>query len=133
MKSALTAAQLMAKASRAGESAKALFDLGDPDGACNRAYYAMFDAARAVLMMSGVEQLPKTHSGLLALFSEKLVKNGPLDTNVGKFLKRAEQVRLVADYLGDGVTIEDARLIVEHAAFFVAEIAATITRLEPDT
>lgn len=37
----------MAKARRARDSAQALLDLGDVDGACNRAYYAMFDAARA--------------------------------------------------------------------------------------
>ncbi|OIQ93998.1 hypothetical protein GALL_240040 [mine drainage metagenome] len=38
---------LMAKAAQAVESARALLARGDADGACNRAYYAMFDAARA--------------------------------------------------------------------------------------
>lgn len=35
----------MAKADTACSSARALLDLGDVDGAANRAYYAMFDAA----------------------------------------------------------------------------------------
>ncbi|MFZ4625083.1 MAG: hypothetical protein ACOYNF_12705 [Rhodoferax sp.] len=39
------------------------------DGACNRAYYAMFDAARAALLASHAPvgpELGKTHSGLIA-------------------------------------------------------------------
>lgn len=43
------ATQLMQKAARALDSARLLLDAGDTDGACNRAYYAMFDAARAAL------------------------------------------------------------------------------------
>lgn len=39
-------AALMQKADRALASARLLLDAGDTDGACNRAYYAMFDAAR---------------------------------------------------------------------------------------
>jgi uncharacterized protein (UPF0332 family) len=43
---------LMMKAETALSSARALLDIGDVDGAVNRAYYAMFDAARAALMKS---------------------------------------------------------------------------------
>ena len=45
---------LMDKAARAVTSAKLLLDAGDVDGACNRAYYAMFHAAKATLIGSGV-------------------------------------------------------------------------------
>ncbi|MDZ7919671.1 HEPN domain-containing protein [Rhodoferax sp.] len=38
----MTPQELMAKADRALASAKLLLDSGDVDGACNRAYYAMF-------------------------------------------------------------------------------------------
>jgi uncharacterized protein (UPF0332 family) len=44
------AEDLMAKAMQAAESAQALLDREDADGACNRAYYAMFEAARAALL-----------------------------------------------------------------------------------
>lgn len=50
MSDGLTPGVLMAKAARACVSARALLDLNDVDGACNRAYYAMFDAARAALL-----------------------------------------------------------------------------------
>ena len=53
---------LMAKAGRADVSARALLDPGDADGACSRAYYAMFDAARAALATKGVPpECLKTH------------------------------------------------------------------------
>ncbi|MBL8510379.1 MAG: HEPN domain-containing protein, partial [Betaproteobacteria bacterium] len=42
----------MAKADRACQSAHMLLASGDVEGACNRAYYAMFDAARAALLAS---------------------------------------------------------------------------------
>jgi hypothetical protein len=37
------------KARVAAHSAQLLLDAGDADGACNRAYYAMFDAAPSAL------------------------------------------------------------------------------------
>ncbi len=43
------------KAETGVKSAKALLDLGDTDGSCSRAYYAMYDAARACLAWAGVE------------------------------------------------------------------------------
>ena len=43
---------LLHKAERAVESARLLLGDGDVDGACNRAYYAMFDAIRAALLVS---------------------------------------------------------------------------------
>lgn len=48
-----TGRELMAKAERAAASAKLLLEVGDADGACNRAYYAMYDAARAALLAAG--------------------------------------------------------------------------------
>jgi uncharacterized protein (UPF0332 family) len=45
----LRAKELFTKAQTAAASARILLNAGDVDGACNRAYYAMFDAARAAL------------------------------------------------------------------------------------
>ena len=46
-----TSTSFMRKAERALASARVLLQDGDAEGACNRAYYAMFDAARAALMV----------------------------------------------------------------------------------
>lgn len=77
----MNAQDFIGKASRAAASARLLLDAGDVDGACNRAYYAMFDAARAALIKSGAPVPPevaKTHSGLISAFSLHLVKTGQI-------------------------------------------------------
>jgi uncharacterized protein (UPF0332 family) len=117
------AQDLMAKAVQAAASAKVLLDTGDTDGACNRAYYAMFDAARAALLASGHE-VGKTHKGVLNAFSEHLVKNGRLPKEMGRLLKHAETFRYIADYEGGSVEPSDAHTMVEQAKTFVAAMQA---------
>ncbi len=117
----------MAKAVRACASARVLLELDDVDGACNRAYYAMFDAARAALLASGALVQPhrtKTHGGLIAAFGLHLVKNGPISRELGRLLKRAEEMRLVADYTGGSVELDDARELVGQAEVFVEALRA---------
>lgn len=114
---------MMVKASTACSSARALLDLGDVDGAANRAYYAMFDAARAALLASGAPVEPdigRTHSGLIGAFGNHLVKNGPISKEVGRLLNRAHEIRLVADYNGNSVESDDAREMVKQAEIFVS-------------
>ncbi len=112
---------LMAKALQAAASARVLVETGDADGACNRAYYAMFDAARAALLASGCE-IGKTHKGVLNAFSDRLVKNGPVSKELGRLLKQAEAFRYVADYEGAPVELADAQKMVEQASLFVTAI-----------
>lgn len=133
----------MGKATQAVASARVLLDMGDVDGACNRAYYAMFDAAQAALLVAGVpapDALGKTHRGLINTFSAHLVKEGPVSKELGRQLKRAEEVRLVADYNGESVMPADASELVDQAdvfvramqdLFFVA-LSAKDVRKEPD-
>ncbi|MGQ0711167.1 MAG: HEPN domain-containing protein [Rhodoferax sp.] len=131
----LTPQALMAKADMACTSAQALLGLGDVDGAANRAYYAMFDAARAALLASGapVEQdIGRTHSGLIGAFGNFLVKNGPVPKEVGRLLNRAHEIRLVADYNGDSVDSTDAQEMVHQALAFVAAMRSEFLREEPE-
>lgn len=125
----MNAQSLMTKARIACESARALLERQDSDGACNRAYYAMFDAARAALMATNAEiplNIGKTHSGVLTAFSQHLVKNGPVPRDIGRLLKQAEELRLVADYSGDSITLDDARALVEKAESFVNTLASIL-------
>lgn len=100
-----------------------LLTTGDADGACNRTYYAMFDAARAALLASGAE-VGKTHKGVLNAFSERLVKNGPMPKEIGRLLKHAETFRYVGDCEGDQVELSDAQTMVLQADTFVAAMQA---------
>lgn len=123
----IDAPTLMAKARTACESARTLLDRQDTDGACNRAYYAMFDAARAALLATGTEvtvNVGRTHSGVLTAFSLHLVKNGPVPREIGRLLKQAEEIRIVADYGGDSISPDDARRLVEAAENFVNSMGA---------
>jgi uncharacterized protein (UPF0332 family) len=124
----LKADHLMAKAIQAAASAKVLFDTGDVDGACNRAYYAMFDAARAALLASGAAvepEIARTHNGLISAFSLHLVKTRRVPIELGKALNRAEELRLAADYKGDPIDKEDAAWAVSQAQAFVQAMEAT--------
>ncbi|MDD2744238.1 MAG: HEPN domain-containing protein [Rhodocyclaceae bacterium] len=116
---------LLLKADRAAASAALLLLSGDADGACNRAYYAMFDAARAALLASGAPvrtEVAKTHSGLITAFSEHLVKTGMLPVALGKSINRVEDLRLIADYKGDPVDAIHAAEAVAQAEAFIQAI-----------
>ncbi|MDE2005480.1 MAG: HEPN domain-containing protein [Rhodospirillales bacterium] len=117
----------MLKATQAAESARALLALGDADGACNRAYYAMFDAARAALRVAG-HDVGKTHRGVLNAFNDHLVKDGPIPKETGRLLKHAEAFRYVADYSDDAVDLADARTMVEQAESFVMAVRSILER-----
>jgi uncharacterized protein (UPF0332 family) len=120
--------ELFNKAKTALESAKLLLDAGDFDGACNRAYYAMFDAARGALIISGlIEDLThiRTHTGLITNFSLHLVKTGKVSIELGKALNKVEGLRLMADYKDDPVSFEDAKWAFEQAEHFLTAIQAS--------
>jgi uncharacterized protein (UPF0332 family) len=126
----VNAADLMAKAKRALASAHKLLQDNDSDGACNRAYYAMFDAARAALITSKAPvppEIAKTHSGLIAAFSLHLVKPGLFPLELGKAFNKVEDLHLVADYKGDLIGEDEAQWSVEQAKAFVEEIAKRFT------
>lgn len=118
----MKAADLMAKALQAGASASLLLEAGDLDGACNRAYYAMFDAARAALLASGAPvepEIARTHGGLIAAFSLHLVKSGRVPVELGRSLNKVAELRLVGDYKGDPLAKDDAVWAVSQARLFV--------------
>jgi uncharacterized protein (UPF0332 family) len=119
---------LLAKAFQAASSAKVLLDTGDADGACNRAYYAMFDAARAALLASGAlvgHEVARTHNGLISAFSLHLVKTGRVPIELGKAINKAEELRLIADYKGDPLEKDVAAWAVSQAQSFVEAMQST--------
>ena len=121
----MTPIALMQKADRALESSALLLQRGDVDGACNRAYYAMFDAARAALLAANAPveaEASRTHSGLIAAFSLHLVKPGLVALDHGRALNKVEDLRLIADYKGDEITADRAAWALEQASKFVSAV-----------
>ena len=110
---------LMAKAAQAAVAAKLFLEYGDADGAADRAYYAMFNAARAALFSNGFEAV-RTHKGLMMAFERFLRENNPEHKELGRLLRRAHEAMRLADYTSDSVDMDEARELAEQAAVFVA-------------
>ena len=110
------------KAQRALARARLLLEAGDAEGACNRAYYAMFDAAHAALIAVGAElpdALIKTHSGVIAAFGQHLVRSHHLPAEYGAAFNKVQRLRQLADYTGEPISITDATWALQQAQGFV--------------
>ena len=128
----MTPATLLEKADRAIASAGVLLRDGDADGASNRSYYAMFNAARAALILVGAPSEAtegKSHSGLHAAFNLYLIKSGRMPQMLGAEFRRAERLRQISDYLGDPIDREKAELTLNHAREFVQKIKNDLVNL----
>ena len=79
--------------------AQSLYDDTYYEDAVSRAHYAMFFAARALLLTQDIS--PKTHRGVIAAVSERFVKAGQLSHEVWEFLAAGETIREEAKYLED--------------------------------
>ncbi len=97
------------------------------EGACNRAYYAMFDAAHAALFALQIEEVKaplKTHNGLIGQFGQRLVRPGHLPAEHGEALNAVQRLRQIADYSGEPLESDKAAWSVEQAEAFVSAIRA---------
>lgn len=118
----------MRKAEGALGAAQLLLRSGDADGACNRAYCAIFEAAYAALCAAGVPlpQTPmKSNRGLVGLFGQHLVRTKKIDAKQGAALNQVVSLFLLANYEHRAVGLDKAARAVELTASFVAAIKAT--------
>ena len=105
--------------------------LGNMEGACSRAYYAVFYAAQAALIVEGfgdeVSSI-KTHTGLLGFFSRRLIKTGRLAIGLSKTLNKLHDLRLSADYLTEASSREEGIAAIEHAETFLQGISVMLPK-----
>jgi uncharacterized protein (UPF0332 family) len=128
----MTLATLMRKMHAAARSARVLLEVEDFDGSANRAYYAMFDAARAYLIVHhgiATEQI-KTHSGLISAFSRLGVKQDGLAADLGRWLNQANEVRSSADYGTQSVDEATAKRLIDQMDRFIADLSMSIGSTE---
>ncbi len=76
--------------------AKSLFDNDEYAVALNRAYYAAFDAMRAVNALDGFDS--SKHSGVIAYFNQKYVKTGKFPSDTSGIIRKASMLREKSDY-----------------------------------
>lgn len=114
-------ANTIAKAEDSLESAQILLNETRLAGAVNRAYYAMFDAFRALLFIENI--FVKTHKGLQAKLHERYFSTGILTRQLSAILSKTEDLRVKADYEVDSqITEAEAHKAVQDAAYVIDEI-----------
>jgi len=101
------------------EAARHLMAGGHWSDAISRAYYAMFFAARALLIAKGVEV--RTHAGLAGKLYELYVRDGTLERADAALLPAAMAARNEADYgFPASATESQARETILDAERFLA-------------
>lgn len=94
---------------------------GSPASIVNRAYYAVFYAALALLVTADVE--PNKHAGVLAKFDELFVRQGIFPKEMSKIIHHAFDMRQAGDYQKSKViTVEQATEVFTSAEEFVKAI-----------
>jgi uncharacterized protein (UPF0332 family) len=117
------------KAERALSAACILITTDNPGGVCDRAYYAMFDAAHAALLAvsrsAAGDTSIKTHAGMVRAFHKRFILTGLIDDEHGRALNQVNQLRQRAEG-DDPLTIDDAALAFDQAHAFLAAIRAVL-------
>jgi len=113
-------AQYLARAHQAVDTARLVMAHEDYIAAVNRAYYAIFYAANALLTTKGLER--SKHSGVIAAFRQHFVKAGLVGPEFSEFYGKAMENRHAADYEMAELGYEVARRDIDRAERFVERI-----------
>lgn len=91
-------------------------------GAANRAYYAVFHTASAVLLWLDIERA--RHSGVQAALGEFCVKPGLIEAEFSRIYNQVRQVREMQDYdlRAPSLTAEETQRLVSDAERFVSRL-----------
>jgi uncharacterized protein (UPF0332 family) len=121
---------LLGKAERAVQAARALLDSVGAEFAAGRAYYAMFYTAEALLHER--DQRFSKHSGVHAAFGKEFAKTGLLDPKFHRWLLDAFDARLQDDYDAENlVSGERVEEMLSQAASFLAAAREFLTEKLP--
>lgn len=92
-----------------------------PQSIVNRAYYAMFYAALALLQKAG--KVPSKHTGVISLFDTEYALKGLLPKELSKDLHKAFELRQVSDYKNVlPISPEKSRDTLNNAKRFVEAV-----------
>ncbi|MEK6679091.1 MAG: HEPN domain-containing protein [Nitrospirota bacterium] len=92
-----------------------------PQSIVNRAYYAMFYAALALLQRIG--KVPSKHTGVISLFDTEFVLKGALNKELSKSFHKAFELRQVSDYKTfKPISKEKAEETLNNAVYFVEAV-----------
>jgi uncharacterized protein (UPF0332 family) len=86
------------KAKRKLELAEYALRACDYDSAVGDSYRCIELCMRALLLNRGIREIPKTHGGLLQLFTRELVLSGAFPRSLMKEAGKVASIRPIADY-----------------------------------
>jgi uncharacterized protein (UPF0332 family) len=99
-------------------AAEVLLSEGFAGYAAARAYYAMFYLAQAFLSTRDLSS--SKHSGVVGMFGYEFAKSGIVPPHFHRYLIRAGELRLLADYQGRPIGDEEAQLQIDRGREFLA-------------
>jgi len=109
---------LLEKSSRAIQTSERSLQDGDMDAAANRAYYAMFYVAEALLGEKGLRF--RKHGGVHGAFGEHFVKAGIFDSKYQRWILQAFDKRISADYgVEADLSSESVETLIQQAREFL--------------
>ena len=119
---------LLERAATKLSAAKMLLREGYFDDAVSRAYYSMYFAARAILLIKNIA--PKTHKGLISKFGLEFIDTGFIERAYGRALNVAKEDREDADYsILCAITEEEAESVINDADAFLKRIEEAIEKI----
>jgi uncharacterized protein (UPF0332 family) len=119
--------QLTSLAEQALDTAQGNLASGDFRATVNRAYYAVFYAANAMLLTEGVER--RRHSGVISAFRERFVKTGLIETEYSNIYGEALVTREDADYAVEiPIDLNMAETVLRQARCFVQRMLEYLAR-----
>lgn len=96
-----------------------------------KSYYAMFYASRALLLALGED--PHRHTGVVALFGERVVGRGLAAPEYGRALANARRLREESDYDEHvRMTAEEAQQSIVNAEHFVAKAEEILLQIRAE-
>ena len=119
----------MGRAEEKLRSANLLFENNMFTDAISEAYYAMFHAAKALLILRSI--YPKTHAGVVSQFGLQFVNEGLIEEFYAKSLTKAQTKREKADYdIYYESSEEEAESLIEDAEKFLDRITIALDELK---
>ncbi len=92
-------------------------------GSCGRAYYAYFDAIRALLATKNITT--KSHGAVRGLFSANFIKEGPFSKQDSTLLNELFELRQAGEYDPDeDISDLDAKKAIDVASEFLLQTEA---------
>ncbi|MBE7555139.1 MAG: HEPN domain-containing protein [Anaerolineales bacterium] len=100
------------------ENARQIFNLGLYDDAISRLYYAMFYAAKAALLIEGLDL--RKHSSAVTKFRELFVLTGRVEAEYLRYLERSDYAPFIP------TSHADAKEMLATAETFIAKMKEVV-------